>query len=132
LRIECTIRNPKTTFDFMSNSTIKIGVALIGSRPRARKSPNPPSPVLSVDMVSSTFNVAWDGPPVEHWEIYYSNQPPGNFSDSGQTYRFPTDYWDLVGDFNVDWALYVVGCDADGNAITPQSNVLTGHSITHD
>ncbi|HKW28850.1 MAG TPA: hypothetical protein VJT54_05910 [Verrucomicrobiae bacterium] len=88
---------------------------------------------MSVDMGSMTFNVVWTESPVEYWEIYCSENPPGNYSDLGQTFpnELPANYWDWIGDRNVDWALYVVGCDGDGNEITPHSNVLTGHSPDH-
>ena len=115
----------------MKRDGIKISSVLCGSRKPAAAPPKPSAPVLSVDMNSMTFNIAWDGTPVEHWEVYYSNHPPGNFSRGGQVHLFPTDYWNLVSDFNVDWALFLVGCDGDGNEITPHSNVLTGHSPAH-
>jgi len=117
----------------MNRQSIKIGNAPRGSRNKAAAPPAPPAPVVSVDMNSMTFNVTWAGSPVEYWEIYCSENPPGNYFDDGQTSpnRLPTNYWNWIGDTNVDWALYVVGCDGDGNVITPQSNVLTGHSPGH-
>src|SRR6266850_1023375 len=90
----------------------------------------PLAPIVSVDMNNMTFNVAWNGLPVAYWEIYYSGNPPGNYYDIGQTSpgELPTNYWNWIGDTNVNWALYVVGYNGDGNVITLQSNVLTGHS----
>lgn len=84
-------------------------------------------------MNSMTFNVTWNGTPVDHWETFLCENPPGDFGDIGSSRpdELPANYWDWIGDFNVDWALYVVGGDGDENEITSQSNVLTGHSPAH-
>ncbi len=115
----------------MKRSRIKIGNAIRGSRNHAAAAPPaPPAPVVSVDMNSMTFNVAWAGTPVAYWETYCSENPPGNYYAAGETTpaQLPAIYWSWIADTNVDWALYVVGYDGDDNVITPQSNVLTGHS----
>ena len=118
----------------MNRHSIKIGNAPRGSRNAAPAAPPAPTtPVLSVDLNSMTFNIAWNGTPVHHWEIFLCENPPGPFADNGglPSQSFPTDYWNVIGDLNVDWALYVVGRNAAGTDITPQSNVLTGHSPSH-
>jgi hypothetical protein len=117
----------------MNRHSIKIGNAPRGSRNGIVEPPGPAAPVLSVDMGSMTFNVDWDGPAVDHWEIFLCENPPGPFDNAGSMtpQHLPWNYWDVIPDFNVDWAIYVIGRDADENDITPQSNVLTGHSPAH-
>lgn len=113
------------------NPTIKIGNVARGSRNHARQTETKaPAPLLSLDAQAMKFNVTWNGTPVDHWEVYLSENPPGNFEDSGSTApdRLPTDYSNWISDHNVNWALYVVGRDGDENEITPPSNTLTGRS----